>query len=67
MDDPLKRDACNGDGRLVRIVLNLVGLILACFGALWILQGLQGRWGILGAAVLVIAIVILLSANRRKS
>jgi hypothetical protein len=47
--------------------LNLVGLVLACFGVVWILQGLQGRWGILGAAVLLTAIVILLSANRRKN
>ena len=52
---------------MVRIVLNLVGLILACFGVLWILQGLQGRWGILGAAVLIAAIVILLGANRKKT
>jgi hypothetical protein len=67
VDDPVTRDARHREGTVVRIVLNLVGLILACFGVLWILQGLQSRWGILGAAVLIAAIVILLGANRKKT
>jgi hypothetical protein len=61
----------------VRIVLNIVGVILACFGALWILQGLniltQGfmaghiKWTVIGAIVLLAAIAILVSANRKRA
>jgi len=60
----------------VRIVLNIIGVILALFGTLWILQGLniltQGfmaghiKWTVIGAVVLVIAIVILVTTNRKK-
>jgi hypothetical protein len=50
----------------VRIVLNIVGLILAFFGIVWILQGLgiHIKWVVIGAVVLVAAIAILISANR---
>jgi hypothetical protein len=63
-------------GILVRIVLNIVGLILAFFGIVWIFQGLgilpgsfmtgHIRWAVTGAVVLVVAIAILVSANRSK-
>jgi hypothetical protein len=58
----------------VRIVLNVVGLILALFGILWILQGLNLlpgsfmtghiKWAIVGLLVLLVAVWILVSANR---
>jgi hypothetical protein len=61
----------------VRIVLNIVGVILAFFGTVWILQGLniltQGfmaghiKWTVIGAIVLVVAIIILVTTNRRKT
>jgi uncharacterized oligopeptide transporter (OPT) family protein len=61
----------------VRIVLNIIGVILALFGTLWILQGLnilrQGvmagniKWTIIGTIVLLVAIAILVTTNRRKS
>jgi hypothetical protein len=61
----------------VRIVLNIVGLILAFFGIVWIAQGLnflpgsfmtgQTKWAIIGAVVLLISIVIFRTANRKKA
>jgi hypothetical protein len=63
-------------GNIVRIVLNIIGVILAFFGTVWILQGLniltQGfmagniKWTVIGAIVLVIAIGILVTTNRSK-
>lgn len=63
-------------GNIVRIVLNIIGVILALFGILWILQGLniltEGfmaghiKWTVIGAIVLLIAITILVTTNRRK-
>ena len=57
--------------------MNIVGLILALFGAVWILQGLnvlpgsfmtgQIKWAIVGTFVLVVAILILVSANRNRA
>lgn len=49
----------------MRIVLNIVGLILAFFGVVWILQGSHIKWAVIGAVVLSIAIAILVAANRR--
>jgi uncharacterized membrane protein YeaQ/YmgE (transglycosylase-associated protein family) len=73
---PPSSTAAAPQGILVRIVLNIVGLILALFGIVWILQGLgilpgsfmtgHIRWAVVGAVVLVVAIAILVSANRRK-
>ena len=61
----------------MRIVLNVIGVILALFGIVWILQGLNIvadnemsgniRWTIIGAIVLLFAIPIFLSANRKKA
>jgi hypothetical protein len=60
----------------VRIVLNFIGLVLALFGIVWILQGLnvlgadlmtgQNRWAIVGAGVLLAAIAVLTGANRSR-
>jgi hypothetical protein len=64
-------------GHSVRIVLNLIGMIVGMFGIVWILQGLNIptnsemsgniKWTIVGAIVLLLAIIIFLSANRRKA
>jgi uncharacterized membrane protein YeaQ/YmgE (transglycosylase-associated protein family) len=61
----------------VRIILNIVGLILAFFGIVWILQGLnilpgsfmtgQIKWTIIGAVVLLLAILIVTAANRKRA
>jgi hypothetical protein len=51
----------------MRITLNIVGLILAFFGVVWILQGLNSKWVIMGAVVLLLAIVVFTSANRKKA
>jgi len=60
----------------LRIVLNIVGLILALFGTLWILQGFniltqgfmagQTKWAIIGFVVLGFAVIIFFQANRKK-
>ena len=60
----------------MRITLNIIGLLLLCFGILWILQGLnilgdgfgtgQNKWGLAGAGVLLASIVVLTSANRKR-
>ena len=60
----------------MRITLNIIGLLLLCFGILWILQGLnilgdgfgtgESKWGLAGAAVLLASIVVLTSANRKR-
>jgi hypothetical protein len=52
---------------MVRITLNIVGLILALFGIAWILQDLSSRWVTIGAVVLLAAIVVFTSANRKKA
>jgi hypothetical protein len=51
----------------MRITLNIIGLILALFGVVWILQGLSSRWEIIGAVVLLLAIVVFTSANRKRA
>jgi len=59
----------------MRIALNIVGGILAFFGTVWILQGInilpgsfmtgQIKWAIIGAVVLLVAIAVLVKANRK--
>jgi len=59
----------------VRIALNIVGGILAFFGTVWILQGInilpgsfmtgQIKWAIIGTVVLLVAIAVLVKANRK--
>jgi hypothetical protein len=68
---------CGYQGIFVRIVLNIIGVILAFFGIVWILQGLNIlansemsghiKWTIIGAIVLLVAVPIFLSANRKKA
>ena len=59
----------------MRIVLNLFGLVLVFFGAVWILQGInilpgsfmtgQTKWAVYGAICLILGIFVLIRANRR--
>jgi uncharacterized membrane protein HdeD (DUF308 family) len=59
----------------VKIALNIVGVILVFFGAVWFLQGInvihqgfmagQTKWEINGAIVFVIGILLLVVANRK--
>jgi uncharacterized membrane protein HdeD (DUF308 family) len=61
----------------VRITLNIIGVLLLCFGILWILQGLnivgdgfttgENKWGLAGIAVLLASILVLTSANRKRT
>lgn len=60
----------------MRTLWNILGVILACFGALWILQGVNviqrgfmaghTKWAVYGAIVLVAGVAILLLANRKR-
>jgi hypothetical protein len=60
----------------VKIALNIVGVILVFFGAVWFLQGInvihqgfmagQTKWEINGAIVFVIGILLLIVANRKR-
>ena len=61
----------------MRIVLNIVGVILALAGLIWFLQGInvlpgsfmtgQIQWAIYGAIALVAGIILLVVVNRRRS
>ena len=61
----------------VRALLNIIALLLLCFGILWILQGLNivsdgfttgdNKWGLAGAAVSLAAIALLVGANRKRA
>jgi uncharacterized membrane protein YeaQ/YmgE (transglycosylase-associated protein family) len=61
----------------MRIALNIVGFVLAFFGTVWILQGInilpgsfmtgQIKWAVIGTVVLLVAIAVLMKANRKKS
>jgi hypothetical protein len=52
----------------LRVVLNIVGLILAFFAIVWIHQGPGHiKWAVIGGVTLLIAIFVLFSANRRKA
>ncbi|HUQ98787.1 MAG TPA: hypothetical protein VM166_04980 [Gemmatimonadaceae bacterium] len=60
----------------MRIVLNIVGLVLVFFGGVWILQGInvlpgsfmtgQTKWAVYGAICLILGILVLVRANRRR-
>ena len=62
---------------MVRIVLNIVGLLLLVSGGVWFLQGInilpgsfmtgQTKWAIYGGVALVAGIGLLILANRRHS
>jgi len=59
----------------MRITLNIVGVLCAFFGIVWILQGvniLPGsfmtgdiKWAIIGAVLLLVGIAVLVKANRK--
>ena len=61
----------------MRIVLNIVGLILILVGCIWLLQGvnlLRGsfmtghiRWAVYGGIAVVVGIVVLVAAARRRT
>jgi uncharacterized membrane protein HdeD (DUF308 family) len=60
----------------MKIALNIVGVILLFFGAVWFLQGInvihqgfmagQTKWEINGAIVFVVGILVLVFANRKR-
>lgn len=60
----------------MRIVLNIVGVVLVLLGSIWVLQGInvlpgsfmsgQMRWAVRGAILLVVGIVTLVWANRKR-
>ena len=60
----------------MKIALNIVGVVLVFFGAVWVLQGInvihqgfmagQTKWEINGAIVFVIGILLLIVANRKR-
>jgi len=61
----------------MRIILSIVGVLLALMGAVWFLQGInilpgsfmtgQIQWAIIGAIAAIIGIGLLVFANRRKT
>jgi drug/metabolite transporter superfamily protein YnfA len=60
----------------MKIGLNSVGAILAIFGGIWFLQGInvlpgsfmsgQTRWAIIGGIAVVVGIALMVVANRRR-
>jgi hypothetical protein len=60
----------------MKITLNVIGALLALFGLIWFLQGInvlpgsfmtgQIRWAVYGGIAVVVGISLLVVANRRK-
>jgi hypothetical protein len=60
----------------MRIVLNVLGVLCLLLGCVWILQGInilpgsfmtgQTKWAIYGGVLVVVAVALLISANRKK-
>jgi hypothetical protein len=60
----------------MRILLNVVGVILAFFGGVWLLQGInvlpgsfmtgQIKWAVYGGIAFVAGVVVFVLANRKK-
>jgi hypothetical protein len=60
----------------VKITLNIAGVILVVFGAIWFLQGIdvlpgsfmsgQIRWAVYGGIAIAVGIGLLLTAKRRR-
>jgi hypothetical protein len=60
----------------MKIILNIIGILLILMGAVWVLQGINvlpgsfmtgnPQWAINGGIAIVIALVLLFWANRRK-
>ena len=61
----------------MRAALNIAGIILVLFGAIWILQGInvlpgsfmtgQIRWAVYGGIAVAVGTSLLLIANRRRN
>ncbi len=61
----------------MRIVLSIIGILLALMGAVWFLQGVnilpgsfmtgQIQWAIYGAIAVILGIGLLVAANRRRA
>jgi hypothetical protein len=60
----------------MRILLNVVGIVLAFFGGVWFLQGInvlpgsfmtgQMKWAVYGGIAFVGGVIVLIWANRKK-
>ncbi len=60
----------------MRLLLSIIGLVLALLGALWFLQGIDVvpvgfmaghiQYAVLGAAAAVVGIALIVIANRRQ-
>ena len=61
----------------MKIALNILGVLLVLFGAIWFFQGVnllpgsfmsgQIRWAVYGGIAVVVGICLLLSARRRRA
>jgi hypothetical protein len=61
----------------MRIVLNVLGVLCLLMGCIWILQGInilpgsfmtgQTKWALYGGLLVVVAIGLFISANRRRA
>lgn len=61
----------------MRIALNVVAAILLFFGTVWFLQGINvlpgsfmtgdPKWAYIGGALVVVAIAVLVKANRKSA
>ncbi len=62
---------------ILRIILSIIGVLTVLMGVVWFLQGInvlpgsfmtgQTQWAIYGAMAVIIGLVLLVAANRRKS
>jgi hypothetical protein len=64
-------------GNEMRIVSNIVGIVLALIGAVWLSQGMNlirvgfmaghRRWILIGGVVLIVGVIVLILGNRKKA
>jgi hypothetical protein len=62
---------------VMRLILNIIGVVLILMGGVWFLQGInilpgsfmtgQLQWAIYGGIALILGVILLVYANRRKS
>jgi hypothetical protein len=60
----------------MKIAMNIVGVLLIIFGAIWVLQGInvlpgsfmsgQIKWAIYGGCLAAVGIIMLVAARRRS-
>jgi hypothetical protein len=60
----------------MKIALNIVGVLLVLFGAIWFLQGInvlpgsfmsgQIRWAVYGGIAVAVGVALLVAAKRRR-